>query len=89
MKKITSYLLSIMLLLSGCTPKYGSVVEKERQNIEFKIEDNKYLIIGNENDSFYLSSEILASKFAHYEDIGIIFKDEGGVISVEKKFQRK
>lgn len=87
MKKIICSLLLITVLLSGCSPKYGSIVEKESKNIEFKIEDNKHLIIGNENDSFYVSSEIVASEFAHSKDIGIIFKDENGVLSAEKSFK--
>ena len=86
MKKIIRLFL-IVFFCYGCT-LVGSLGLEDTE-VKFKIENNRYLIITNGKNLFYVSSESVSEKFSHGKDIGIIFKNADGTFSIERNLSNK
>ena len=90
MKTKISFLLLGLFLISGCSGVHTELSSLDKkENIQISIENNQYLILKNEKETFYLSLEISSEKIENRGDLGIIFKDKDGILSIEHNFDDK
>lgn len=85
MKKITTLIICALVIFSCSFTLDNALLQPTK--IDFRIVENKFLIIDNGSEALYASSIISSKSFAHGKDIAIIVIDENGKLAVEKSFK--